>query len=168
MRVRMPTRTVSWRFSWWGHRSGWHAEQSTRGQGQPCDAVGCATDCSSLAGWHRALLPVAGAAAIHLRHCGKGWEHRAGRESSRPLALLRQPPPPRGALMFAKSMRVPPREPAGPVWEKTLCSEGSTGGKRVYTCNRRRAKKLIPDETYGLSKASLDGLYWRNFDGKTH
>ena len=27
---------------------------------------------------------------------------------------------------------------------KQLCSEGSTGGKRVYTLNRRRSKKLIP------------------------
>ena len=33
---------------------------------------------------------------------------------------------------------------AGTVSEKKLCSEGSTGGKRVYTLNRRRAKKLIP------------------------
>ena len=33
---------------------------------------------------------------------------------------------------------------AGTVSEKQLCSEGSTGGKRVYTLNRRRAKKLIP------------------------
>jgi hypothetical protein len=32
----------------------------------------------------------------------------------------------------------------GTVWENELCSEGSTGGKRVYACNRRRAKKLIP------------------------
>src|ERR1019366_335501 len=33
---------------------------------------------------------------------------------------------------------------SGTIWEKILCSEGSTGGRRVYTCNRRRAKKLIP------------------------
>ena len=30
------------------------------------------------------------------------------------------------------------------VSEKQLCSEGSTGGNRLYTLNRRRAKKLIP------------------------
>jgi hypothetical protein len=36
----------------------------------------------------------------------------------------------------------------GTVWENELCSEGSTGGKRVYTRNRRRAKKLIPAEVY--------------------
>ena len=34
--------------------------------------------------------------------------------------------------------------PAGTVSEKQLCSEGSTGGNRMYTLNRRRAKKLIP------------------------
>ena len=33
---------------------------------------------------------------------------------------------------------------AGTVSEKQLCSEGSTGGNRVYTRNSRRAKKLIP------------------------
>jgi hypothetical protein len=33
------------------------------------------------------------------------------------------------------------------IWEKIMCSEGSTGGRRVYTCNRRRAKKLIPAYT---------------------
>ena len=33
---------------------------------------------------------------------------------------------------------------AGTVSEQQLCSEGSTGGNRLYTLNRRRAKKLIP------------------------
>ena len=36
-------------------------------------------------------------------------------------------------------------EPSGTIWEKTLCSEGPSGGNRVYTRNRRRAKKFIPD-----------------------
>jgi hypothetical protein len=30
------------------------------------------------------------------------------------------------------------------MWEDHLCSERSTGGKQVYTLNRREAKKLIP------------------------
>ena len=34
----------------------------------------------------------------------------------------------------------------GTVWMKALCSEGSTGGKRAYNCNRRRTQKLIPDK----------------------
>ena len=33
---------------------------------------------------------------------------------------------------------------AGTIAEKTMCSEGLPGGKRMYTCNHRRAKKLIP------------------------
>ena len=38
-------------------------------------------------------------------------------------------------------------EAGGTIWEKTLCSEGPTGGNRVYTRNRRRAKKFIPVNT---------------------
>ena len=38
-------------------------------------------------------------------------------------------------------------EAGGTIWEKILCSEGPTAGNRVYTCNRRRAKKFIPDKT---------------------
>ena len=33
---------------------------------------------------------------------------------------------------------------SGTIREKILCSDGPTGGKRVYTPNRRAAKKLIP------------------------
>ena len=35
----------------------------------------------------------------------------------------------------------------GTIWEKTLCSEGSMGGKWVYAINRREVKKIIPVRT---------------------
>ena len=43
---------------------------------------------------------------------------------------------------------------AGTVSEKQLCLEGSTGTKRVYTLNRRRAKKLIPESVRNLTRRS--------------
>ena len=45
---------------------------------------------------------------------------------------------------------------AGTVSEKQLCSEGSTGTKRVYALNRRRAKKLIPDYDYWKRELGQD------------
>jgi hypothetical protein len=45
----------------------------------------------------------------------------------------------------------------GTVWENELCSEGSTGGKRVYTRKRWRVKKLIPEWTW-LKEQTLDPL----------
>ena len=47
--------------------------------------------------------------------------------------------------MFSGPLEGPLRA-AGTVSEEQLCSEGSTGGNRVYTRNRRRVKKLIPDK----------------------
>lgn len=40
---------------------------------------------------------------------------------------------------------------SGTVWEKKMCSKGSTGVKLMYTFNNRRVNKLIPDNIAHLA-----------------
>ncbi len=66
-----------------------------------------------------------------------------------PRRCLKNPAPGGAARRFQNDLEGLLRA-AGTVAEKNLCSEGSTGGKRVYTLNCQRAKKLIPADRMEL------------------